>query len=94
MTPTRQPVTSRPERISQVTAPSRRASWLLLGLVLLSANLRPAAVSVGPVLAEVRDGLGMSTPGRGLLTSLPVLAFAALRRARARPPPACSACTG
>ena len=60
-----------------MTAPSRRASlWLLLGLVLLSANLRPAAVSVGPVLAEVRDGLGMSTPAVGLLTSLPVLAFA------------------
>jgi CP family cyanate transporter-like MFS transporter len=50
---------------------------LLLGLVLLSANLRPAAVSVGPLLAEVRDGLGMSTPAVGLLTSLPVLAFAA-----------------
>jgi MFS transporter, CP family, cyanate transporter len=61
-----------------VTASSRRASlWLLLGLVLLSANLRPAAVSVGPVLSEVRDGLGMSTPAVGLLTSLPVLAFAA-----------------
>jgi MFS transporter, CP family, cyanate transporter len=61
-----------------VTAPSRRASVLLLiGLVLLSANLRPAAVSVGPLLAEVRDGLGMSTPAVSLLTSLPVLAFAA-----------------
>ena len=57
--------------------PSRRASLLvLLGLVLLSLNLRPAAVSVGPVLAEVRDGLGMSGTTAGLLTSLPVLAFA------------------
>ena len=61
-----------------MTAHSRRASVLLLiGLVLLSANLRPAAVSVGPLLAEVRDGLGMSTPAVSLLTSLPVLAFAA-----------------
>jgi CP family cyanate transporter-like MFS transporter len=41
----------------------------MAGLVLLSFNLRPAAVSVGPVLEEVRDG-------PGLLTSLPVLAFA------------------
>ncbi len=49
---------------------------VLLGLVLLSFNLRPAAVSVGPVLAEVRAGLGMSAPAAGLLTSLPVLAFA------------------
>jgi CP family cyanate transporter-like MFS transporter len=44
--------------------------------VLLSFNLRPAAVSVGPVLQEVRDALALSGPEAGLLTSLPVLAFA------------------
>jgi MFS transporter, CP family, cyanate transporter len=49
---------------------------VLVGLVLLSFNLRPAAVSVGPVLEEVRTGLGLSGPQTGLLTSLPVLAFA------------------
>jgi CP family cyanate transporter-like MFS transporter len=49
---------------------------VLVGLVLLSLNLRPAAVSVGPVLTEVRDALGMSAPVAGLLTSLPVVAFA------------------
>ena len=49
---------------------------VLVGLVLLSFNLRPAAVSVGPVLTEVRDGLGMSAAAAGLLTSLPVIAFA------------------
>lgn len=48
----------------------------LLGLVLLSLNLRPAAVSVGPVLAEVRAGLSMSGAEASLLTTLPVLAFA------------------
>jgi len=51
---------------------------ILVGLVLLSFNLRPAAVSVGPVLEEVRDGLGMSAAAAGLLTSLPVIAFAVL----------------
>ena len=51
-------------------------SPVLLGLVLLSFNLRPAAVSVGPVLDEVRDGLGMSAATAGLLTSLPVISFA------------------
>lgn len=56
---------------------SRRGGWLfLLGLVLLSLNLRPAAVSVGPVLAEVRAGLAMSAAEASLLTTLPVLAFA------------------
>ena len=49
---------------------------VLVGLVLLSFNLRPAAVSVGPLLTEVRDGLGMSAAAAGLLTSLPVVAFA------------------
>jgi CP family cyanate transporter-like MFS transporter len=58
-------------------AASRVAGWvLLLGLVLLGVNLRPAAVAVGPVLAEVVDGLAMSHTAAGLLTSLPVLAFA------------------
>jgi CP family cyanate transporter-like MFS transporter len=56
------------------TASSR--GLVLVGLVLLATNLRPAAVSVGPVLAEVTDGLGMTSVGAGLLTSLPVLAFA------------------
>jgi CP family cyanate transporter-like MFS transporter len=54
----------------------RRTALVLAGLILLSYNLRPAAVSVGPVLAEVRRGLGLSGPEAGLLTSLPVLAFA------------------
>ena len=55
---------------------TRRTVLVLVGLVLLSLNLRPAAVSVGPVLAEVREGLGMGAASAGLLTSLPVLAFA------------------
>ena len=50
---------------------------VLVGLVLLSLNLRPAAVSIGPVLAEVRHALGMSGAAAGLQTSLPVIAFAA-----------------
>lgn len=43
---------------------------------MLALNLRPAAVSVGPVLAEVSDGLAMSHTLAGVLTSLPVVAFA------------------
>lgn len=43
---------------------------------MVALNLRPAAVSVGPVLAEVRDDLGMTGLTAGLLTSLPVVAFA------------------
>jgi MFS transporter, CP family, cyanate transporter len=54
----------------------RRTALVMVGLVLLSFNLRPAAVSVGPVLEEVRHGLGLTAAETGLLTSLPVLAFA------------------
>ncbi|MCW2758252.1 MAG: transporter [Nocardioidaceae bacterium] len=49
---------------------------VLVGIVVLAFNLRPSAVSVGPVLDEVRGGLGMSDTEAGILTSLPVLAFA------------------
>ena len=62
--------------MSRLLSPGRSTVLVLVGLVLLSFNLRPAAVSVGPVLAEVRAGLDMSATTAGLLTSLPVLAFA------------------
>jgi len=52
------------------------AALILTGILLLSLNLRPAAVSVGPVLREIRGALDMSGVSVGLLTSLPVIAFA------------------
>jgi CP family cyanate transporter-like MFS transporter len=55
---------------------TRRSTLLVLAaILLLSTNLRPAAVSVGPVLDELRDGLDMGPASAGLLTSLPVLSF-------------------
>ncbi len=47
-----------------------------VGIVVLAFNLRPAAVSVGPVLHEMRSDLGMSPTTAGVLTTLPTLAFA------------------
>lgn len=49
---------------------------VVLGIVVIAFNMRPAAVSVGPVLDEVTRGLGMSPTTAGVLTTLPVLAFA------------------
>ncbi|MDT0444804.1 CynX/NimT family MFS transporter [Streptomyces johnsoniae] len=59
-------------------SPARRAApWLVaLGLVLTAFNLRPAISALGPVLAEVRDDLGMGGTVAGLLTSVPPLCFA------------------
>ena len=48
--------------------------WLLLlGLVLVALNLRPALSSLSPLLSEVSSSLGLSAARAGLLTTLPVL---------------------
>jgi CP family cyanate transporter-like MFS transporter len=49
---------------------------VVVGIVVLGFNLRPAAVSVGPVLDEITNGLSMSPTTAGVLTTLPVVAFA------------------
>lgn len=60
-------------------SPSRLSTALLVaGIVLLAANLRPAITSVGPLIGEIRADLGISNGLIGLLTALPLLAFAAL----------------
>ncbi|WP_049562540.1 CynX/NimT family MFS transporter [Nonomuraea sp. SBT364] len=65
-----------------VLAPESRGrtnslAWLLvLGIVLAALNLRTAVTSVGPLLDQLSTGLGMTSVGTGLLTTLPVLAFA------------------
>ncbi|MFJ6896825.1 CynX/NimT family MFS transporter [Streptomyces hokutonensis] len=60
--------------------PSTRA-WttrlVVVAIVLAALNLRPAITSLGALLEEVRDGLGMSGSVAGLLTSVPPLCFAA-----------------
>ncbi|MEU8813648.1 MFS transporter [Actinoplanes sp. NPDC048796] len=45
-------------------------------LLLAAVNLRLAVTSVGPVLSEIRSGLGMSSSVAGLLTSVPAVCFA------------------
>jgi CP family cyanate transporter-like MFS transporter len=49
---------------------------VVVGILVLGFNLRPAAVSVGPVLDEITGGLGMTATTAGVLTTLPVIAFA------------------
>ena len=58
----------------QQTPPLVLRPWLLLlGLVLVALNLRPALSSVAPLLGVVSDSLGLSAAQAGLLTTLPVL---------------------
>ncbi len=51
---------------------------LALGMLLLAANLRPAAAAVGPVIDRIKSDTGLSATGAGALTTLPVLCFGAL----------------
>jgi len=67
----------------RAAAPARTTTpvprWLLVtALVLTALNLRTAVTSVGPLLDELERGLGLGSGLAGVLTTLPVLAFAAL----------------
>lgn len=54
--------------------PTLHRPWLLLlGLILVALNLRPALSSMAPMLSEVSKTLGLSAAHAGLLTTLPVL---------------------
>ncbi|MFF1697521.1 CynX/NimT family MFS transporter [Streptomyces sp. NPDC058257] len=83
MTPTPAPTTT-PTRTDAANGaaekqPATRA-WatrlVIVGIVLAALNLRPGITSLGSLLEEVRDGLGMSGTLAGLLTSVPPLCFA------------------
>jgi len=50
----------------------------VVAIVLASLNLRPAVVSISPVLGEIRADLGLSATAAGVLTTLPVLCFGLL----------------
>ncbi|WP_188454176.1 CynX/NimT family MFS transporter [Virgibacillus oceani] len=49
---------------------------LITGIVFVAFNLRPAITSVGPVIGIIRDDIGLSNWSAGLITSLPLIAFA------------------
>lgn len=48
----------------------------LLGILIIAANLRVSFVSVGPLLEDISNDVGLSGAQAGLLTGLPLLAFA------------------
>jgi MFS transporter, CP family, cyanate transporter len=62
------------ERASRRHGPALVAT----AIVLTGLNLRVAVTSVGPVLQEIEQGLGISSAAAGLLTTMPVLCFAAI----------------
>ncbi|MEV0846585.1 MFS transporter [Streptomyces sp. NPDC049954] len=85
-TTTPPPRTEERERVARHTEPPAgsaglpAARWVVVlmsaGIVLAALNLRPAVTSLGPLLEDVRDGLGMNGALAGLLTSVPSFCFA------------------
>lgn len=53
----------------------RNEVLLILGILVIALNLRPALAVVGPLANTIRDGMGLSNSMVGLLTTLPLLAF-------------------
>lgn len=61
------------------TRPSRVRVFLsILGILFIAANLRPAITSVGPLIDTISAQMGLSNGLAGLLTTLPLIAFAVL----------------
>ncbi|PWU68015.1 CynX/NimT family MFS transporter [Gracilibacillus dipsosauri] len=54
----------------------KKTVLLIIGIIILSFNLRPAITSVGPIIGMIRDDLSLSNWSVGFITSLPLLAFA------------------
>lgn len=67
--------TFRPETNELMSNTFPKKGLLLLAIILISLNLRPAITAVGPLIGEIRSTTGLSNSAIGLLTTLPVLAF-------------------
>lgn len=69
------------DRRTRTGAPGATATTggvlLVAAVVLVALNLRPAITTVGPLLDQVRSSLGASAAWASLLTTVPVLCFAA-----------------
>src|SRR5215212_513478 len=57
---------------------TRATAPLLVGLLLVALNLRPAISSVPPLLETIRQDIGLGRAYLGLLTTIPVLCMSAL----------------
>ncbi len=69
-----------PEKAKAAHRPPSRV-WgvlLVLGIVLLAANLRPALTGLTPLISQIRADTGISYGVAGLLTALPLLAMGML----------------
>lgn len=52
--------------------------FLIIGIIFVAFNLRPAITSVGPIIDLIRSDLGISNGVAGFITTLPLISFAIL----------------
>lgn len=62
---------SPPSPVTSSPLSRRDAVLALAGLVLVALALRPSIVSIGPVLAQIQQGFGLSHSAAALLTTIP-----------------------
>ncbi|GED00209.1 hypothetical protein KVA01_23630 [Kocuria varians] len=67
---------ARPSTVPATLGRGPRAGLLLVGVLLLGANLRAGITAVGPVLPQIEHQVGLSAFQASLLVSLPLVAFA------------------
>lgn len=57
-------------------SPSSNKALLIIGIILISINLRTSIASVGPLIPFIREDLGISNGMAGFLTTLSLVTFA------------------
>ena len=61
----------------QAKVRQQAAPWvILLGIIFITVNLRAPLTSVGPLVELIRNDLHISNTLAGMITTLPLLAFA------------------
>ncbi|WP_088032055.1 CynX/NimT family MFS transporter [Evansella clarkii] len=48
---------------------------LIIGILIVAVNLRPAITAVGPLISDIRADMGITNGVAGIITTLPLLAF-------------------
>ncbi len=63
------------EKDSEVKGTS---ALLIIGIIFIAFNLRPAITSVGPLVVSIRDYFGINNLEAGFLTTIPLVSFAVI----------------
>lgn len=66
-----------PNKQNKKAVPSS-IGFIILGIIFIAANLRTPLTSVGPLVSLIRDDVHISNTLAGLITTVPLLAFALL----------------